>query len=78
VGWQWIRLCKSKPLFIDFALFRFFEFCVVSKGFVYDFSFAARQFGLSVFDDEYAVMLAVKQRNYRLFISQRTQRRKER
>ena len=31
-------------LFIEFALFGFFEFCVVSKGFVYDFAFAAGKY----------------------------------
>ena len=42
----------------DLALFGFFEFGGVSKCFVYDFAFAACEFGLSVFYDEYAVMLS--------------------
>ena len=44
-------------LFLDLALFNVFEFGGVLKRLVNDFAFAARQFGLFVFDDQQAVML---------------------
>jgi len=52
---------QNEGLFLYFALFGFFEFGGVLKCLVYDFAFAACQFWLPVFDNEYAVMLAAFQ-----------------
>jgi hypothetical protein len=54
-----LDLCEKHRLFRYFAVYTVFEFCGVFKSFVYDFSASACQFGSDVFNDDFAVMLAV-------------------